>query len=99
MAKQVVVEDFDDIMRKYDPSQNKTRNILSKFEKVKILGLRSEQLQRGAQPYVDVDTSSSFNPKNIALQELHEKKIPFMIKRQLPDGSTEYWRLDDMIIL
>ncbi len=99
MAKQVVVEDFDDIMRKYDPSQNKTRNILSKFEKVKILGLRNEQLQRGAQPYVDVDTSSSFNPKNIALQELHEKKIPFMIKRQLPDGSTEYWRLDDMIIL
>lgn len=99
MTKQVVVEDFDDIMRKYDPSQNKTRNILSKFEKVKIIGLRSEQLQRGAQPYVDVDTSSSFNPKNIALQELHEKKLPFMIKRQLPDGSTEYWRLDDMILL
>jgi DNA-directed RNA polymerase I, II, and III subunit RPABC2 len=99
MSKQVVVEDFDDVMRKYDPSQNKTRNILSKFEKVKLIGLRSEQLQRGAQPYVDVDTSSSFNPKNIALQELHEKKLPFMIKRQLPDGSTEYWRLDDMIIL
>lgn len=99
MAKQVVVEDFDDIMRKYDPSLNKTRNILSKFEKVKIIGLRSEQLQRGAQPYVNVDTSSSFNPKQIALQELHEKKLPFMIRRQLPDGSNEYWRLDDMIVL
>lgn len=98
MSKQIVIEDFEDIMRKYDPSRNRTRNILSKFEKVKIIGLRSEQLQRGAQPYVDIDTSNSFNPKQIAIQELQEKKIPFMIKRQLPDGSCEFWRLDDMVV-
>ncbi len=94
-----VMEDFNDIMRKYDPSKNKTKNILTKYERVKIVGLRSEQLQRGADPYVDFDTSKEFNPREVAMEELRQRKLPFMIKRPLPDGSCEYWRLDDMIIL
>jgi DNA-directed RNA polymerase I, II, and III subunit RPABC2 len=93
------MEDFNDIMRKYDPTKNRTKNILSKYERVKIIGLRSEQLQRGADPYVEFDASKDFNPREVAIEELRQRKIPFMIKRQLPDGSFEYWRLDDMIIL
>lgn len=93
------MEDFNDIMRKYDPTKNRTKNILSKYERVKIIGLRSEQLQRGADPYVEFDASKDFNPREVATEELRQRKIPFMIKRQLPDGSFEYWRLDDMIIL
>jgi DNA-directed RNA polymerase I, II, and III subunit RPABC2 len=94
-----VIEDFNDIMRIYDPATNKTKNILSKYERVKIIGLRSEQLQRGADPYVEVDTTKEFNPRQVAAEELRQKKLPFMIKRTMPDGSFEYWRLDDMIIL
>jgi DNA-directed RNA polymerase I, II, and III subunit RPABC2 len=93
------MEDFNDIMRKYDPTKNKTKNILTKYERVKIIGLRSEQLQRGADPYVEIDGSKEFNPREIAAEELRQRKIPFMLKRQLPDGSFEHWRLDDMIIL
>ena len=93
------MEDFNDIMRKYDPTKNKTKNILTKYERVKIVGLRSEQLQRGADPYVEVDHSKDFNPRDIATEELRQRKLPFMIKRPLPDGTSEYWRLDDMIIL
>ena len=93
------MEDFNDIMRKYEPTKNKTKNILSKYERVKILGLRSEQLQRGADPYIEFDGSKEFNPREIANEELRQRKLPFMIKRQLPDGTFEYWRLDDMIIL
>lgn len=92
-------EDFNDIMARYEPSKNVTKNILSKYEKVKIVGLRSEQLQRGADPYVPVDTSKPFNPREVANEELRQRKIPFMIKRTLPNGVDEYWRLDDMIIL
>lgn len=97
--KKVEIEDFNDIMRKYDPLKNKTKNILTKYERVKIIGLRSEQLQRGADPYVEVDKSKEFNPREIAMEELRQRKLPFMIKRPLPDGNFEYWRLDDMIIL
>lgn len=98
-SKAAQPEDFNDIMKKYDPAKNRTNNILSKYEKVKILGLRSEQLQRGADPYVEFDKSKTFNPQEIANRELVQRKIPFMIRRALPDGSHEYWRLDDMIIL
>ncbi len=99
MAKEIITDDFDDIMKKYDPSSNKTRNILSKFEKVKIIGLRSEQLQRGAQPYIKLEPSQPFVPRDVAYQELREHKLPFMLRRQLPDGNVEYFRLDDMIVL
>jgi DNA-directed RNA polymerase I, II, and III subunit RPABC2 len=92
-------EDFNDIMQKYDPTKNITKNILSKYERVKIIGLRSEQLQRGADAYIELDPSKPFNPCEIATEELRQRKLPFMIKRTLPNGEDEYWRLDDMIVL
>ena len=92
-------EDFNDIMARYEPSNNLTKNILSKYERVKIVGLRSEQLQRGADPYVEIDLSKPFIPREVAMEELRQRKLPFMIKRTLPNGVDEYWRLDDMIIL
>lgn len=94
-----MIEDYSDITKKYNPSKNITNNILSKYERVKILGIRAEQLQRGAKPLVDVSKMRETSPINIAKKELEEKKLPFIISRSLPNGVTEYWRLDDMIIL
>lgn len=94
-----VLEDYSDVITNYDPDNNRTNNILSKYEKVKIIGIRAEQLQRGAEPYIKIDLAKPFNALDIAKKELYEKKIPFMISRKLPDGKIEYWRLDDMIIL
>ena len=97
-SKRPPVEDFHDITAKYDPDSNKTMNILSKYEKTKIIGMRMEQLARSATPYVSVDPSRPFDPYEIATQELHARKIPFMICRTLPNGEKEYWKLDDMLI-
>lgn len=96
MAASQVVQDMNDILKGYDPSKNKTSNILTKYEKVKIIGIRAEQIQRGAVPYVPVE--EPFDARAIAKQELKEGKIPFMISRTLPNGAIEYWRLDDMLI-
>lgn len=93
------IEDFSDIMKRYDPNKNKTKNILSKYEKVKLIGIRAEQLQRGSSPLVDLPEDGTFDARSIAHEELRQRKIPMMICRKLPDGSCEYWRLDDMIIL
>jgi DNA-directed RNA polymerase subunit K/omega len=89
--------DYNDIMKLYDPLKNKTKNILSKYEKVKMVGIRAEQLQRGAEPLVSWE--GEFNPREIALEELKQRKIPFMICRKLPDGTKEYYKLEDMIYL
>jgi DNA-directed RNA polymerase I, II, and III subunit RPABC2 len=90
--------DYKDIMSTYDPEKNTTKNIMSKYERTKILGVRAEQLQRGAVPNIEFD-ESNFNPLEIARQELEQRKIPFIVVRKLPNGTKEYWRLDDMIIL
>jgi DNA-directed RNA polymerase I, II, and III subunit RPABC2 len=79
----------------YHPENNVSSNILTKYEKVKIISIRAEQLARGAQPAV---TFKEFDPVNIAHKELQERKLPFMIRRKLPNGKTELWKLDDMII-
>ena len=91
------MEDYSDIMRNYDPTKNTTKNILGKYEKVKIIGIRAVQLARGADPLVKWE--GEFDAKKVALQELMERKLPFMIARKLPNGTREYYRLDDMIII
>lgn len=94
-----MILDFQDINHAYDPSKNKTSNILTKYEKVKMLGLRAEQIQRGSTVYIDIATVRIFNALVIAKLELNQKKLPFMISRKLPNGENEYWKLEDMIIL
>lgn len=77
---------------------HKTLPIMSKYEKTRILGQRAKQLNSGNKPFVTV-------PKNImdgyliAQEELMQKKLPFIIRRPLPSGGSEYWRIKDLEIL
>ena len=77
---------------------HKTLPIMSKYEKTRILGQRAKQINSGNKPFVNV-------PKNImdgyliAQEELMQKKLPFIIRRPLPSGGSEYWRIKDLEIL
>jgi len=77
---------------------HRTLPIMSKYEKTRILGQRAKQLNSGNKPFVSV-------PKNImdgyliAQEELMQKKLPFIIRRPLPNGGSEYWRIKDLEIL
>ena len=77
---------------------HKTIPILTKYEKTKILGLRAKQLNNGAVPYVKLN-SNVIDGYLIALKELEQKKIPFIIRRPLPSGASEYWHLQDLEII
>lgn len=92
-----VVPDYNELMVNYDPKKNTTKPILSKYEKTKIIGFRMEQLARGAEPYVEIH-DRQFEPSEIAMRELQERKLPFMVRRTLPNGQTEIFRLCDMLI-
>jgi DNA-directed RNA polymerase I, II, and III subunit RPABC2 len=37
--------------------------------------------------------------REIARLELEQKKLPFIVKRPLPNGTYEYWRLADLMQL
>jgi DNA-directed RNA polymerase I, II, and III subunit RPABC2 len=68
------------------------------FERTKILGTRTNQLAEGARPFVTVPEYMT-NPLDIAKLELEQRRLPFIVKRPMPDGTFEYWRLSDLMIL
>ena len=77
---------------------HKTIPLLTKYEKTKILGMRVKQLNNGAPPYIPSNEKIIDNYV-IALIELEQKKIPFIIQRPLPNNNFEYWKLHDLDIL
>ena len=74
---------------------HRTLPFLSKYERTRILGERAKQINDGAKPFVDVD-ESVIDGYLIALKELEEKKLPFIIRRPLNNGASEYWKLRDL---
>ena len=74
-----------------------TDRILTKYEKARILGLRALQISSGSPVLVSVPDNMTDCLK-IATLELEQRKIPMKLKRILPDGSFEYWCIEDMII-
>lgn len=99
MSAQRILADFADIMSTYDPKKNTTPNVLSRYERAKILGMRMEQLARGAPTYIHQEhLGEDITLRDVALRELTERKLPFMLVRELPNGAKEHWRLDDLII-
>ena len=77
-----------------DPN-HKTIPILTKYEKARILGQRTKQINNGADIFVE-PKKNTIDGYLIALQELEEKKLPFIIRRPLPNGSSEYWKVSDL---
>jgi DNA-directed RNA polymerase I, II, and III subunit RPABC2 len=80
-----------------DP-MHRTMPFVSKYERARIIGERAKQINAGAKPFIEVDVST-LDGYVIALAEFKEKKIPFIVKRPLPNGGCEYWKLQDLEIL
>jgi DNA-directed RNA polymerase subunit K/omega len=76
---------------------HKTLPFITRYEKAKILGERAKQINAGAKIFVEVD-ENIIDGYLIALKEYQEKKIPFIIKRPLPNGGCEYWKFRDLEI-
>ena len=77
---------------------HKTIPIMTKYEKAKVIGIRAQQINSGSEPFIPVDVNM-IDGLSIANQELLEKKIPFIIRRPMPNGSSEYWNINDLELL
>lgn len=77
---------------------HKTIPFLTCYEKAKILGMRAKQINNGSTAFVDVP-KNIIDGHTIALMELNKKKIPFIIRRPIPNGGSEYWKVSDLKIL
>lgn len=68
---------------------------LTKYEKTRILGQRAKQINAGAHIFVR-PPEQVIDGYEIAKLELLEKRIPFIIRRPMPNGGSEYWRVRDL---
>jgi DNA-directed RNA polymerase I, II, and III subunit RPABC2 len=74
---------------------HKTIPYLTKYEKARILGQRAKQINSGATVFVKVP-EKVIDGYLIAELELQEKRVPFIIRRPMPNGGSEYWSIKDL---
>jgi len=77
---------------------HKTIPYLTKYEKARVIGVRAKQINMGAQIFIEVDPTI-IDGAIIAEKELLQRKMPFIIRRPLPGGGSEYWNLSDLEII
>lgn len=96
----VVIQDDVQKVKNADRSQYRSLPIMTKYEFDELIALRTLHLSRQAPPLVpipeDFKVQGNMGLRAIALQELKEKKLPYLIKRQMPNGKAEYWKVKDL---
>jgi len=84
------------LLKNYDPKKLKTINIkLTKHERTRVLSERASQIENGTKILISNPDRFS-NSYQIALEELDQKRIPFIIKRPY-NNSFEYVKLNDLL--
>ncbi|PAA61072.1 hypothetical protein BOX15_Mlig032261g4, partial [Macrostomum lignano] len=78
------------------PHERVTSIYMTKYERARVLGARAQQISLCAPVMVELEGET--DPLKIAEKELKARKIPFIIRRYLPDGSYENWKVQDLIV-
>ena len=90
-------EDINIFLSDYNKNKkkNKTPPYLNKYERTRVLSERAQQIIDGGTIFISHPETYK-NAYDIAVQELSEKKIPFLIKRSY-NNTYEYWKLEDLL--
>jgi DNA-directed RNA polymerase I, II, and III subunit RPABC2 len=98
--KKVQFDDYQKTMVNLDKTKI-SKPIMTKYEFNQVISLRTNQLSLGGEPFIknegDIRTNMDF--RRIALEEMKQGKLPYIVKRQLPNGKNEYYRLKDLDII
>jgi DNA-directed RNA polymerase I, II, and III subunit RPABC2 len=76
-----------------------TREYFTKYEYTSLIATRAQQLAEGAKPMVGIEGLKTSDPLfvwNVAKREVELRKLPFIIRRQLPNGTSEFWSAQEM---
>lgn len=73
---------------------------MTKYEFDQLIGLRCMHLSNGSIPFVDLESDfkikSNMDLRKVAIRELVENKLPYIIKREIPNSKTEYWKVANL---
>jgi DNA-directed RNA polymerase subunit K/omega len=91
---------FDECSKVFASLKNAkiSKLIMTKYEFNLVISQRTVQLSQGHCPFVKIvpTIKSNMDLRKVALQELKEGKIPFIIKRPLPNEKYEFVRVIDL---
>lgn len=79
--------------------QKISKSLMTKYEFNQIISLRTNQIALGSPIFLNndkIEIQSNMNLRSIAIQELIEGKLPYIVKRQLPNNRYECYRIKDM---
>ena len=77
---------------------HRTNPFMTRFEKTKIIGERANQINKGGKSFIKLN-DDIIDGVIIAEMELERKKIPFIIRRPMPNGGSEFWNVKDLELL
>lgn len=81
-------------------TERKSRPFLTKYEFNQVIGLRTTHLSKGAPVLIDLPDDfkikSNMDLRAVALRELVEGQLPYIVKRQMPNGKYEQWKLSEL---
>jgi len=79
-----------------------TQPYFSKHEYTALIATRAQQIADGAKPLVDLKGMKTSDPMfiwNVAKREIEERKLPYIIRRQLPNNTSEFWSVQELEIM
>ena len=90
------IEDVSKINDLLDKEDKISKPIMTIYEFDKIMGMRTQQLASGAPPFINIGAGkllidSNMELRKIALQELEEGHLPYIIERVLSSKKKEYY--------
>ena len=87
----------------------RTLPYLTKYERSYVISTRSQQIANGSPIFIDIEKipdiysyANKYKKMNIiistliAKEELRQNKIPMVIRRKLPNGILEEWKLSEL---
>ena len=79
-----------------------TQPFFTKYEYTALIATRAQQLAEGAKPLVDLKGLKTSDPMflwSVAKLEIAQRKLPYIIRRQLPNNTSEFWSVQEMEIM
>lgn len=79
-----------------------TRPYFTKYEFTTLLATRAQQIADGAKPLVGTEGLKTSDPMfvwNLARREIEQRKLPYIVRRQLPNGEAEFWSAQELEIM
>lgn len=96
------IETYDKI-KEHDRSKYISMPFMTKYEFNLLIGMRTMHLSRGSKIFIDLPSDfkikTNMDLRSIAIRELKEKRLPYIIKRKMPNNKMEYWPVSELSLI